>query len=383
MSGIASKWGNEHYAFVDYAKGLCIIGVVMMYSTISVGLDMEGEGFLHPIVEFARPFRIPAFFFLTGMFLCRVQNNEFGKFLDKKIIHFVYFYCLWTIIHFLVGSIDLLVREDYSVLCDLILAPIQPFSTLWFIYLLPLFFLASRFFRNLPAPLVFVAAALLETARIQTGWLVIDNFAGKWVFFVAGAMLAPAVIAVNRRVVAQPARTACAILAFTLIDAVLTGVVLPNGMRPSTLPVVSIVLGLTGAVAVIAVAALLERFGVAGWIAYCGQQSMPIYLGFFLPMTAFRGMLVDSALIADIGIASVFVTIAGVGGALLIERAARSTSLNVLFRRPVWFKVTFPQTTRYSLALRANLTFQALQQAQMNTLSLRDRGQAPPIATLT
>jgi hypothetical protein len=75
--------------------------------------------------------------------------------------------------HFDPGS-----RYGYSgeglILLQFVLAPVQPYSMLWFIYLLPVFFLAGRLFRDVPAPLVFLAAALLETARIQTGWSLVD-----------------------------------------------------------------------------------------------------------------------------------------------------------------------------------------------------------------
>jgi len=48
-------------AWVDVAKGLCIILVVMMHSTLGTGEALGGEGFLHTVVEFAKPFRIPDF----------------------------------------------------------------------------------------------------------------------------------------------------------------------------------------------------------------------------------------------------------------------------------------------------------------------------------
>ncbi len=63
-------------AWVDVAKGLCIILVVMMHSTLGTGEALGGEGVLHDVVEFARPFRIPDFFLLSGLFLGRVIDRD-------------------------------------------------------------------------------------------------------------------------------------------------------------------------------------------------------------------------------------------------------------------------------------------------------------------
>lgn len=334
------------HGFVDYAKGLCIILVVMLHSTKGVGEAMGGEGFLHAVVEFARPFRIPAFFVVAGLFMARALQRSWPDYLDRKVVHFAYFYGLWVVIHALVRSPGPIAHGDYAVLMQFVLAPVQPYSMLWFIYLLPVFFLAGRLFRDVPAPLVFLAAALLETARIQTGWSLVDHFAARWVYFVAGAALAPAVFAMTRQVSVRPAWAVAMILAFALVEGVLTSSFTADDMRLSALPGLSLALGLTGAAALIAVSALLARFGIAGWIAFCGRRSLIIYLAFFLPMAGMRTALVSSGLIADIGVVSLLVTAAAVGGALLLERVTRATPLRVLFKRPDWFRLSVPQSLR-------------------------------------
>lgn len=49
-------------AWVDAAKGISILLVVLMYSTFSVGEDTGKTSFLHWIVSFTMPFRMPEFF---------------------------------------------------------------------------------------------------------------------------------------------------------------------------------------------------------------------------------------------------------------------------------------------------------------------------------
>ena len=85
---------------VDYAKGFCIVFVVMMHSTLGVENAAGREGWLHAVVDFARPFRMPDFFLISGLFLSRVINRDWTTFLDRRVLHFVYFYVLWLIIQF-------------------------------------------------------------------------------------------------------------------------------------------------------------------------------------------------------------------------------------------------------------------------------------------
>src|SRR5258708_40045130 len=79
MSGHAQphlqQGGNAAAArvdWVDYAKGFCIVFVVMMHSTLGVEQAVGHEGWLHTVVAFARPFRMPDFFLISGLFLSQV-----------------------------------------------------------------------------------------------------------------------------------------------------------------------------------------------------------------------------------------------------------------------------------------------------------------------
>ena len=84
--------------WVDTAKGACIVLVVMMHATLGVGEAMSGEGFMHWIVAFARPFRMPDFFLVSGLFLSRVIDRDWRSYGDKRVVHFLYFYLLWLVI---------------------------------------------------------------------------------------------------------------------------------------------------------------------------------------------------------------------------------------------------------------------------------------------
>ncbi len=52
------------------------------------------------VVEFARPFRMPDFFLIAGLFLARRIDAPWRLYLDRKVLHFFYFYALWLTIQF-------------------------------------------------------------------------------------------------------------------------------------------------------------------------------------------------------------------------------------------------------------------------------------------
>ena len=65
--------------WVDTAKGISIILVVMMYSVFNVGQDAEGIGLFHYVIGFATPFRMPEFFLISGLFLDQVLARTTNK----------------------------------------------------------------------------------------------------------------------------------------------------------------------------------------------------------------------------------------------------------------------------------------------------------------
>src|SRR3954471_23626469 len=161
--------------WVDYAKGICIVMVVMMHSVLGVELAAGQTGFMHALVAFAKPFRMPDFFLISGLFLAVVIDRDWRTYLDRKVVHFAYFYLLWVTIQFGFKAPAFASETSWSHAGLLYLESfIEPFGTLWFIYLLPIFFVVTKLTRSAPPLAIFAAAALLEMAHVATGWTVID-----------------------------------------------------------------------------------------------------------------------------------------------------------------------------------------------------------------
>src|SRR5258705_11112426 len=161
---------EQRVDWVDYAKGFCIVFVVMMHSTLGVGNTLGQEGWLHSVVAFAKPFRMPDFFLISGLFLARVIERDWRTYLDRKVVHFVYFYLLWTAIQFAVKAP--MFAQEHGALGTLLLyleSFVEPFGTLWFIYLLPIFFVVTKLVHGrVPAWVIWLAAAALGIAPIAT-----------------------------------------------------------------------------------------------------------------------------------------------------------------------------------------------------------------------
>src|SRR5690606_38753003 len=80
---------------------------------------------------------------------------------------------------------------------------VQPFGTLWFVYILPIFFVFTRLVKNLPVWFVLAWAAVLEIMPLHTGWLLFDEFCARYVYFFAGYALATRIFALADWVVAN------------------------------------------------------------------------------------------------------------------------------------------------------------------------------------
>lgn len=321
--------------WVDYAKGLCIIMVVMMHSTLGVEKAFNQEGWMHAFVAFAMPFRMPDFFLISGLFLGLVIDRNWRTYLDRKVIHFAYFYVLWLLIQGLFRWPGLAQNEGLGAVAEqFLLALIEPFGTLWFIYLLPIFFVVAKLARPVPPIAMLVIAAALESAPIHTGWTVIDEFANRFFFFLLGWYAATYVFAFADLVARRPGLSLIGLVAWIMLNtvAVLTGI--------AVLPGLSIMFGLAGAAAVIAIAVLLAQSGRASLLQHAGKNSLAIYLAFFLPMVITRTILIKVGIISDIGLISLIVTCTAVVGPLVLLWLVQTTGYGrFLFERPAAFRL--------------------------------------------
>ena len=297
--------------WVDYAKGICIVMVVMMHSVLGVEAAVGETGFMHYVVVFAKPFRMPDFFLISGLFLPVVIDREWRTYLDRKVVHFAYFYFLWVTIQFGFKAPAFAAATSWREVGLLYLESfIEPFGTLWFIYLLPVFFVVAKASRKMPPPLIWGVAALLEMAHVGTGWTAIDEFCARFVYFYSGYCFAAYVFALSNRARKRPELALAGLALWALVN----GSVVASGA--SEWPLVSLGLGLSGACAIVTIGTLLAQMHWLNFLRYFGEHSIVIYLAFFLPMATTRTFLLKTGWIDDIGVMSLTVTLAGIVGSL-------------------------------------------------------------------
>jgi len=325
--------GSDRIAWVDYAKGICIIMVVMMHSTLGVQEATGEPSWMGALVAFAKPFRMPDFFLISGLFLARVIDRPWRRYLDTKVVHFAYFYVLWVTIQFAVKSHHFTEDGLAGFLEAYALAYVQPFSTLWFIYLLPIFFVVSKLTRGISPLIVWPLAAALQIADVQTGSVVIDEFCARFVYFYSGYVFADFFFRFADTVQRHPREAGVLLIVWVVFEAL----VVFSGV--SSLPVVNLALGFLGALAVITAGVLLWIHGLAGFVRYAGENSIVIYLAFFLPMAVTRIVLLKVAPWLDTGLVSLIVTAMGVVVPLILHRLVRNTAFRFLFERPDWAKL--------------------------------------------
>jgi uncharacterized membrane protein YcfT len=335
----AASAAKPRVDWVDVAKGVCIVLVVMMHSTLGVEKATGEIGFMHHAVAFAKPFRMPDFFLISGLFLALVIDRDWRLYLDRKVVHFAYFYVLWLLIQGAFKWPAVGLEQGFgAVVHDFLLALVNPFGTLWFIYLLPIFFVFAKLVRRVPPPVVLGFAAVLEMLRVETGWMVPDEFCARLFYVMLGWYAAGWIFSL-----AETARTHRAVAVAGLVAwAAINYAAVYGGV--SELPGVSLALGTAGAMAIVAFAALIAGSTASEPLRYAGEKSIVIYLAFFLPMVVTRIALLKTGIITDIGWIALIVTVAGVVGPLVFYWIVTRTGWGVfLFERPKAFHIDQPQ----------------------------------------
>jgi uncharacterized membrane protein YcfT len=329
---------RERIAWIDIAKAICITLVVVMYATGGVTKAVGETGWLHWLADFANPFRMPDFFLIAGLFLAARIDQPWRTYIDRRVVHFAYLYVLWLTINIAVRAPVLAAEVGWSeVARQYLVYFIDPWAQLWFIYLLAMFFVATRLLRYVPWPIVWLAAAALEIAPIQTGWMVPDEFAARFVYFYSGYLFAAHIFRLREAMEARPLTAVAGLAVWALIN----GWLVETGQ--ASLPFVSLSLGFAGAWAVITLSGLIARTAAAAPLSWLGAKSLYIYLAFSIPMATTRVVLLKLGIVEDVGTISLMVTVAALAGPVFLHLLTERTGWGrFLFERPDWARIEGP-----------------------------------------
>lgn len=330
--------------WVDAAKGLSIILVVMMHSAYGVGEDLNGTGVLHYIIGWATPFRMPEFFLISGLFLGQVIARPWNAFADRRIVHYLYFYALWAVLQ-IAFKVGLGTGDLGSAAGQMALAIIEPYGVLWFIYMLAVYSLAAKLLYTFKVPhwLALAAAAALQIFPVATGIALVDHFAAYFVYFYAGYAFAPLVFRIVASAQGNALYAALTLVAYAVLEGYLVfaggSEMHPRGitMGYAALPVVHLALGFIGSLAVCLTAALLIRLPWMGWLRWLGEHSIVVYLSFSIPMAASRTLILKTGLVTDVSTVSIIVMSIALLSPLVLYWLIQKTGWGkFLFERPAW-----------------------------------------------
>ena len=319
---------------MDHAKGICIFFVVMFHVSDLVREQGLLGGWLMEVVTFARPFRMPDFFLIAGLFLSSAMRRPWRRYLDGKIIHFAYFYVAWMTLQFCLYDLRYLLadRAGAEAIALVYLGRwIEPIGPLWFIHILPVFFLVTRLLRPVRPWLVWLVAATLHCLQIQSDWHVIREGASRYVFFYSGYVLAPYVF----RIAAWAGARVPALLGYLACWGVVNGLLVAAGW--AWLPGVTLALGYAGALAVIFTSVMLSKVAWSGPLRYAGENSIVVYLADWAVSTVVvRGL---AQVIGSPGWLGLAATVLTTIGTLVLWRVALRTPARFMYVRPRWLRL--------------------------------------------
>lgn len=322
--------------WVDHARGLCIALIVMLHSSYSVlGAAAGGKiGYVQQIVEFARPFRLPTLFFISGLFLSRVIKLPWRAFIDARVTRYVYFYLLWGSLAFLfefglrTAVHNATVYTPTSVLLGLFVNPHGPH---WFIYALPICFAIARAVRDVPVWIVLGVALVLALIAPATGWMVGDRVASRFVFFYAGFVFAGPVFALVDAARKLPKASWMLVGTWALLHMAVT---LGTTLMSST--VAALIAGIVAVPVLCIFAGLVADRGSFDILALFGRKSLTIYLTFFVPIVVIRKILLMSPIPIEATTLTLLVALGSLLVCVLFDRLVRHTHFDFLLARPEW-----------------------------------------------
>ncbi len=311
---------SNRLSWVDSAKGISIILVVMMYSVFNVGQDADGVGLFHYVIAFATPFRMPEFFLISGLFLSLVIARPWAAYADRRVVHYFYFYALWAVIH-LVIKVGL-AGHPVEALQDIAWATIEPYGVLWFIYLLAVFSAVTKLCYTLKIPhaAVLVVGAALQIGNFSSPSYLVEQFCHYFVFFYCGYLFAPWIFKLVDWAMEHARLALVGLAVWAAVEAALVfspGFAIyadhPADIGIAGLPGIRLLLAVAGAVALCVSGGLLSKLRFMDWLRWLGEHSLIVYLVFVLPMTFSRAAMIKLHLVHNVTVASGLVILIAIG----------------------------------------------------------------------
>jgi uncharacterized membrane protein YcfT len=269
---------RSRLAWVDAAKGLCILLVVAHHAV----LFLQVSALAPPAVVAANTaiasMRMPLFFLVSGLFVAGPLAAPWRTLLHKRVAFFLYLFGVWTLLRFayfhIPGVAAVHPYIDDTDVVTLAMAPLVPGSGVWFVYALALFAVIGKLAAGVPAWAQLAAAGVLSAlVGAEVLHLPIDVWArmARYLFFFLLGWHARTLV--ERIAMASTAPRVAAAAAVCVAGA--AGAVL-LGIR--SIPGVALGLNLLAVAFGVLLAAWISRYRVGRPLVALGAQTLPVYL---------------------------------------------------------------------------------------------------------
>lgn len=289
LGGVALRTAADaRVQWIDIARALCVLAVVVMHSTMSVGIVTEFgplDASWGRISDALQPFRMPTLSLLSGMLLSRRILAGWGdRRLRASVAQAYWAYVVWLIVYLAVaqaigwstwlGPFGMgTVRDALGTVVDQLLIPR---SVLWYVIALVIWSLLLAAVRRVPRNAVLI---VLTAVSILSFYLPYENGTDQYrnvlryaVLFAVGVYFSSAI----REAVTHKTRVT-AVVAFATFG--VASFIAWFGVDARLGNVLTVPRDVSGAIIVMVFAVLLAKIPrLNAGLAWIGRRTLPIYV---------------------------------------------------------------------------------------------------------
>jgi uncharacterized membrane protein YcfT len=314
--------------WVDCAKGISIILVVFHHSLFQ---DLDSPLYSATISSadaLLAYFRMPLFFFVSGLFIHRSLSMQWGRFLRLKTGNLLYLYVLWSVVKWIfLAALPLLIlgKSGEGGWLSVFTIFVEPPTTLWFIYALAVYVTIARLTSRVPGWSFVVSVGIyFVMAAVDFDAPFLMKLAKYLPMYLLGRLVWSKAMDFAERV--RFYHMLFPIAYFPLVYWCITTVQIT--------PVIFFLLNTLGVVAGIIIAANISRMAWSSALVYIGRNTLPIYVLHFLPVAAGKLLLPGIASAVPAALVVLALTVVSVAIPLCVKMVTDRFGIYWLFRAP-------------------------------------------------
>ncbi|SIN81686.1 acyltransferase family protein [Chitinophaga niabensis] len=328
---------SRKYAWVDYAKGIAIIFVT--YRHVIYGLLYNGIPITSTLMnanEMLYGFRMPMFFFLSGLFFASSLHRRGGKnFMISKINTLLYPYLLWCFIQLTLQiwfSDYTNSKKGVENYLDILIHP-RSMLQLWYLFALfnvtALYLMVDRWLKFSPWMQLLLGFALLPLKGLAGDISTLSDVMVFYVYFALGHIATPYFFKESvQEQLASPVKVLLLIPVFLLVQYYCMKNVDMSIYLFSTF-------ALLGGLLVIMISFVLAKYRKLEFLQVIGHYSLYIYLIHVGIVFLLRNIILSTGIQIRTSVFTFILIAAGIFFSIVLYRICLLLKLNFIFQGPI------------------------------------------------